>query len=117
MLGACVGARSARDHFLREKLDHKAATVAKLTNLPHQHSLLVLRVCVQQNLRDLQRSLKSDGLVHLWDRLDALLRDAVIRIRGLPCHTDHLLDAAVISLPIKMAGLGILSFKTVAPHA
>ncbi|GFZ49920.1 hypothetical protein JCM24511_07323 [Saitozyma sp. JCM 24511] len=27
------------------------------------------------------------------------------------------LDAAVISLPIKMGGLGILSYKTVAPHA
>ncbi|GFZ52439.1 hypothetical protein JCM24511_10212, partial [Saitozyma sp. JCM 24511] len=30
-------------------------------------------------------------------------------------HT--LTDAAVISLPIKMGGLGILSYKTVAPHA
>jgi hypothetical protein len=41
--------------------------------------------------------------------LDTILRDAMIRIRGLPRHTDHLLDAAVISLPIKMGGLGILS--------
>jgi hypothetical protein len=41
----------------------------------------------------------------------------VIRMRGLPRQTDHLLDAALISLPIKMGGLGILSYKTVAPHA
>jgi hypothetical protein len=40
----------------------------------------------------------------------------VARIRGLPRPTDQL-DAAIISLPIKMGGLGILSYKTVAPHA
>ena len=116
MLGTCVGARSAREQFLQEKIDHEAATVAKLINLPHQHALLVLRVCVQQNLRHLQRSLKSDDLVHLWDKLDTTLREAVARIRGLPRPTDQL-DAAVISLPIKMGGLGVLSYKTVAPHA
>jgi phosphoserine aminotransferase len=60
MLGTCVGARSAREQFLQEKIDHEAATVAKLINLPHQHALLVLRACVQQNWRHLQRSLKSD---------------------------------------------------------
>jgi hypothetical protein len=41
-----VGARAAREQFLQEKIDHEAATVAKLINLPHQHALLVLRVCV-----------------------------------------------------------------------
>jgi hypothetical protein len=116
MLGTCVGARSAREQFLQEKIEHEAATVAKLINLPHQHALLVLRVCVQQNLRHLQRSLKSDDLVHLWDKLDTTLREAVARIRGLPRPTDQL-DAAVISLPIKMGGIGILSYKTVAPQA
>jgi hypothetical protein len=116
MLGTCVGARAAREQFLQEKIDHEAATVAKLINLPHQHALLVLRVCVQQNLRHLQRSLRSDDLVHLWDKLDTILREAVARIRGLPRPTDQL-DATVISLPIKMGGLGILSYKMVAPHA
>src|SRR5258705_9552754 len=74
------------------------------------------RTSAPKNLRHLQRSLKSDDLVHLWDRLDTTLREAVARIRGLPRLTDQL-DAAVISLPIKMGGLGILSYKTVAPHA
>jgi hypothetical protein len=67
-------------------------------------------------LRHLQRSLKSDDLVHLWDKLDTTLREAVARIRGLPRPTDQL-DAAIISPPIKMGGLGILSYKMVAPHA
>jgi hypothetical protein len=72
---------------------------------------------VQQNLRHLQRSLKSDDLVHLLDKLDTILRDAVIRIRGHPRHSDPSLDATLISLPIKIGGLGILSYKTVAPQA
>jgi hypothetical protein len=56
-------------------------------------------------LRHLHRPLKSDDLIHLWDKLDTTLRDAVARIRGLPSSTDHL-DAAPISLLIKMGGLG-----------
>jgi hypothetical protein len=71
---------------------------------------------VQQNLRHLQRSLNSDDLVHLWDKLDTTLWDAVARIRGLPRPTNHL-DAALISLPIKIGGLGILCYKTVTPYA
>jgi hypothetical protein len=38
--GTRVGARSARERFLQEKIDHEAATVAKLINLPHQHASL-----------------------------------------------------------------------------
>jgi hypothetical protein len=115
-LGTCEGARSAREQFLQEEIDHETATVAKLINLPHQHALLVLRVCVQQNLRHLQRSLKSDDLVHLWDKLDNTLQEAVARTRGLTCPTDQL-DTAIISLPIKIGRLGIFSYKTVGPHA
>jgi hypothetical protein len=35
MLGTCVGAYSARERFLLEKIYHEVATVAKLINLPH----------------------------------------------------------------------------------
>jgi hypothetical protein len=65
MLGTCTCARFPREQFLQEKIDHEAATIANLITLPHQHTPLVLRVCVQQNLRHLQLSLKSDDLVHL----------------------------------------------------
>jgi hypothetical protein len=114
--GGTRRAQAAREQFLQEKINHEAATIAKLINLPHQHALLVLPECVQQNLRHLQRSLKSDDRVHLGDKLDTTLREAVARIRGHPRPTDQL-DAAVISLQIKMGGLGILSYKTVVPHA
>jgi hypothetical protein len=100
--------------FLQKMIDHQATTVAKLINRPQQHAPRFVRVCVQ--LCHPQRSLRSNGLVHLWDRLDAALRDTVTRIRGLPRPINHL-DAMLTSLPIKMGGLGILSYKTLAPHA
>jgi hypothetical protein len=51
---------------------------------------------VQQNLRHLQRSLKSDDLDRLWDKLDIVIRDAVGRIRGLPRPTDHFYLLSVV---------------------
>jgi hypothetical protein len=39
----------------------------------------------------------------------------VARIRGLPRLINHL-DATLISLPIKIGGLGILSYKMVVPR-
>jgi hypothetical protein len=105
-----------RERFLQDKIEHEATTIAKLINLPHQHALIVLRVCVQQNLRHLQRSFKWGDLVHLWDKLDSILGDGVARIRGLPRPTDNL-EAALISLPVKMGRVSIMSYRTVAPHA
>jgi hypothetical protein len=114
LLGTCEGSTQSQGAFLPEKTNHEATTVAKLINLSHRNALFVLRVCVEQNVRCLQRSLKSDDLVpHLWDKLGTVLRDAVARIIGLPRPTDRL-DASLISLPIKMGGLGILSYKIVA---
>ncbi|RSH82983.1 hypothetical protein EHS25_005692 [Saitozyma podzolica] len=40
MLGTCVGAYSTRERFLREKIDHEAATIVQLFNLPPQHAPL-----------------------------------------------------------------------------
>jgi hypothetical protein len=92
--------------------------LAKLVSLPHQHDLLVLRQCLQKNLRHLQRSLHSDDLEHLWERLDTSLAGSVRRLRAAaspaPSQTQ---DDALITLPVKLGGLGILSFKTCAPLA
>jgi hypothetical protein len=52
-----------------------------------------------------QRYLKSDGLIHLWDRLDAILAPTLHRSPG----------STPISLSIKKGRLGILSY--IASHA
>jgi hypothetical protein len=71
LLGSCIGPTAVIERFLEAKITAEETLLAKLVALPHQHALLVLRQCLQQNLRHLQRSLHSDDLQHLWERLDA----------------------------------------------
>jgi hypothetical protein len=52
------------------------------------HSLLLLRQCLQQELRHLQRCLLGDGLEDLWRRLDRSIWDTANLIRG--ANTDNL---------------------------
>jgi hypothetical protein len=115
LLGSCIGPTAVREKFLEAKIEQEEATLHKLNDLPYQHALLVLRSCLQMNLRHLQRSLPSDDLTHQWQRLDRSLADSVRRIRG-NVSPDTPADT-LIHLPIKLGGLGILSFEHCTPHA
>ncbi|GFZ44347.1 hypothetical protein JCM24511_02069 [Saitozyma sp. JCM 24511] len=118
LLGSCIGPTAVRERFLEAQVAGEEALLAKLVDLPHQYALLVLRQCLQHNLRHLQRSLRSNDLGHLWERLDASLANSVRRIRAAAIPTpSQVVDKALIALPIKLGGLGILSFKTCAPLA
>lgn len=112
------GHTAVRERFLEAKIAAEEALLAKVADLHHQHTLPVLRQCLQQNLRHLQRSLQSDDLEHLWERLDASLASSVRRIGAatVPAPSTAL-DAALNLLPVKRGGLGVLSFKTCAPLA
>jgi len=114
-LGTCIGSRTARQTFLEDKIALQASVLTHFPLLPSQHALLLLRQCVQQNLRHLQRTLRTDDLTDLWIRLDNLLVEAVRTLRGSTLQPST--DAAIISLPAKMGGLGLLSHQEVAPHA
>jgi hypothetical protein len=83
VLGSCIGSHEARHSFLRGKIEEQEAILAKLVDLPHQHSFLLLRECLQQNLRHLLRSLRSDDLQDLWAQYDKSLQAVVLRIQGV----------------------------------
>jgi hypothetical protein len=86
--------------------------------VPHQQTLLVLRQCLQQNLRQLQHSLHSDDLGHLWERLDTSLANFVRRLRAAASTAPSLaIGNGLIALPTKLGGLGILSLKACPPLA
>jgi len=82
VLGSCVGSQVPRAAFLQAKIEEQERTLAKLPGLPHQHALLVLRECLQQNLRHLLRSLRSDDLGYLWTRYDHSLQRCVLQMQG-----------------------------------
>ena len=70
-LGSHIGPRESREAFPAKKIDKQLAKLARLeaSPLPYQHRLLLLRQCLQQDLRHL-RSLNTTDLAHQWDRLD-----------------------------------------------
>lgn len=117
MLGSFVGPTVGRARFLSAKIDKLEAKVQKLVDLPSQHSLLLLRQCIQQDLRHLQRTLKSDDLNEQWARLDAVIWDAAARIRAAQGERDSERDREVFRLPVKLGGLGLLSHQDCAPLA
>jgi hypothetical protein len=50
-LDSCTGPTVVRELLLVATIAAQEALLPKLFDLPHQHALLVLRQCVQQNLR------------------------------------------------------------------
>ena len=88
-----------RERFLEAKIAAEEALLAKLVDLPHQHALLVLRQCLQQNLRHLQRSLRSDDLGHLSGGANSVRR---IRAAASPAPSLAV-DNALIALPSNSA--------------
>jgi hypothetical protein len=117
ILGSTVGPRSARESFLKDKIAMTKAKLGKLVDLPHQHALLLLLQAVQQDLRHLQRTLKSEDLMELWEDLDMALWDKARSIRGAARVMDPEKDNTLLSLPVKLGGLGLLSHSTCAPLA
>ena len=117
LLGSVVGPRSPRADFLRTKITTLKAKLDRLPELPHQHALLLLRLAIQQDLRHLQRSLKSDDLTELWQELDTAMWDACRLIRGSSGPLNEAKDNALMALPVRKGGLGLLSHEVCAPHA
>ena len=113
LLGTCFGPTEPRERFLRAKIKEQELLLESLVNLLHQHALLLCRTSIQQNLRQLQRCLSSSDLGHLWRCLDRFLHAAMARICSADSQGPH--DPALITLPIKLGGLGLLSFNTCAP--
>ncbi|UOH84402.1 hypothetical protein LQV05_001202 [Cryptococcus neoformans] len=108
MLGTMVGGKEKRAEFLEGRIRREMAKVGKLKDLPHQHALLLLRFCIQQNLRHLQRSLRSDDLVDLWERLDRMLWEEVKRMRMRQREDtaeEEALGRSLTKLPARLGGL------------
>jgi len=75
LLGSMIGSSDARRVFLNRKIDAELVKLATLKPLPHHHAHLLLSSCFQQDLRHLQRSLRTDDIIDVWDRLDSGLWD------------------------------------------
>jgi hypothetical protein len=116
LLGTTVGSAEARRAFLQEKVTQVTAKLDELRHLPHQHALVLLRQCIQQDVRHLQRTLNTTDLPNCWDALDERL---ALEVKRLTEGGDRMLDKSSIlsKLPARLGGIGILSHADCAPHA
>ncbi len=123
VLGTFVGPTDGRRSFLSAKIDKTIEKLASLTAspLPYQHRLLLLRQCFQQDLRHLQRSLKTAELTDEWKRLDGAIQGLASSLRGRVTDMDRerreMLDRELMTLPARLGGLGLLSHEECSPHA
>jgi len=118
ILGTVIGPMVARRTFLANKIDKVFAKLDQLRHLPHQHALILLRQCIQQDVRHLQRTLHSDDLVSEWQRLDQRLGDEVRRLGAEGNVPDRgRFEDALIKAPARLGGIGILSHSDCEPHA
>jgi len=121
ILGSRLGSPDSQAAFLEAKVDPLLDRVKNLASLPHQHALLLLRQCLQLDLRHLQRSLTSDGKIKAaWSRLDQALLNEVRRLRGRVSDRQgdrKEIEDTLIALPLRLGGMGILSHQDIAPLA
>lgn len=115
ILGTAVGSAEFRSRFLSDKIERQVGLLHQLSDLKSQHALLLLRYCVQQDLRHLQRSLRTVDLPDCWTPLDDALLETALLLRASPRRLDT--DADLVTLPTRMGGLGLLSHSECAPHA
>ena len=115
LLGTVVGSKEARVGFLRKKIAGINDKLHNLNELPSQHSFLLLTRCIQQDLRHLQRTLRTDDMLNEWDSLDLSLWDTLKALRSSPRSLPW--DHRLFSLPTSMGGLGIPSHREIAPLA
>lgn len=115
LLGTHVGGIESTQAFLRAKIDETLPGIQMLEGMEKQHALLVMRLSLQNKLRHLMRTLNPTAIYDLWASLDKQHWEAVSKIRSSPTRLDT--DPELFSLPVKLGGLGILSYEECSVHA
>ena len=121
ILGSRIGSKNDRNSFLKNKIDIFEEKLSVLQKLSCSHeALLLLRSCVNQDLRHLLRSLESDDIREQWNRADQLLIKTIKILRGDTFLTDtntlninntssKRIEETIIHLPVRYGGLGLFS--------
>ena len=119
VLGSANGTIHARRNFLTNKINMVEAHITRLRGLPHQISLILLRQCIQPQLKHLLRTMELTDLVPELTRLDEMVYKLMDYLRGATGPVDMIRDPIIqriYSLPLSQGGCGLLSYvETYAP--
>lgn len=118
VLGTMVGPDHAQRRFLEDHIAKFRVALSAVLTLPSQHALLLLRICVLPRIRHLMRTLDPEATKVAWQKADRLVADCVSALRWSGSRPgDDGVDHNLITLPIKLGGLGLLSFADMCAHA
>ena len=113
VLGSANGTLIARRSFLTNKINVVEAHITRLRGLPHQIALLLLRQCIQPQLKHLLRTMELTDLVPELTRLDEMVYKLMDYLRGATGPVDMIRDPIIqriYSLPLSQGGCGLLSY-------
>ena len=110
VLGSAHGTTEARRAFLTRKIDAVEGHLRRLRDLPHQVALLLLRQCIQPQLKHLLRTMELGDLVPELQRLDELVYGFMDHIRGASDLPRDETTQRIYSLPLSQGGCGLLSY-------
>jgi hypothetical protein len=78
--------------------------------------MILTKQCIQQDVRHLQRTLKTDDLPDCWTALDNRLATEIKRLSAGNPNASTTVDA-LLKLPARFGGMGILSHADCSGHA
>lgn len=109
-LGACIGSANLRSEFLQQKIDIQQQKIERLKQLPHQHSLLMLRMSFAQQLRHLLRSMDTTGVIDKVSKIDSVIFSHVDFVGDLTHQGERpAMQTSIIALPQRLGGMGLMS--------
>lgn len=111
-LGSFVGPEGPKLLFLHMQLSKIRNDLEALSDLPNQHALILLRQSIQLKLRHLARTMDTTSFEEFWHEVDQALYTELRRIRGDGPNINYIpVDEQIISLPVRVGGLGITSYQ------
>lgn len=123
VLGTTIGSVIARRTFIRGKIEIMQHQMNRLRQLPFQHMLLLLRLCIAPELTHLLRTMDLSDLDDELNELDQLVYNLVRYLRLAPDQQlngnpdrDRIANR-VTTLPISLGGLGLFSYAELRPLA
>ena len=118
VLGSIKGTPFARREFIEDKIEWVRTTITRLTALPHQLALMLLRNCMSKELSYLLRTVRFEGMEYLLEQMDESLLTEIDRLRVAPEGKQRTAKSEIIvGLPDRMGGMGIYLHVKIYPAA
>ena len=117
VLGTLLGSVNNRRAFITQKISCIRSSLKRLTQLPKQQALYLLRNCFARELSHLARCLDTSDLDAELTELDRLHCECVEHLAGVTEGSSSLVSKRIYTLPTNLGGFGLTSLLEVRDAA